>query len=495
MTAIQIQGFAPDMDPTTPGVIVACDGWIPTQRGMRTAYEPITTGYGALPSACKGAVLARLVDGSTRVIAGTATNLYDLTSGAWDEISKTTDVYATGTGRWRFAQIGNATIAVNWYDAPQKSITSGDFSDLANAPKAKFICATKSTSGEFLMMAATDDSAMTITGGPASNDQNRVWWSGIGNYTTWAPSLSTEAGTLQLVDTPGPITALKALGEYVVAYKQKAVYLGSYQGNVIQWGFRNVSDDIGALSAECVVMAGTTHYFISIDNIYRFAGDIPIPVGDAIKTWFFTDFDSERSEQVVSLYDRYRQLCYWFYPSTGSTADATDKWICLHIPTGRWGAGTNGVEAALESIAASGTWDQLWTGTDWDAIPDAVYDSGYFSVGQSFPAVFDDTHTMCSLSGAGGSNSLTTGYVGDDVLVGHLSRVTPRWLQLPTTAEMVHSYGMILGEALSPKPAQTMSEGRFDLRQSARWHQVALNTVGTCEFSGLVYDLRGAGRE
>jgi hypothetical protein len=495
MPVIQIQGFAPDADPTTPGIITVCDGWIPTQKGMRTAYEPITTGYGALPSACKGAVLARLVDGSVRIIAGTATNLYDVESGTWVEISKTTDVYATAAGRWRFAQIGNATVAVNWYDVPQVSITSGDFADLANAPKAKYICATKSTSGEFLMLGATDDTAVTITGGPAANDQNRVWWSGIGNYTTWAPSLSTEAGTLQLVDTPGPITALKALGEYIVAYKEKAVYVGSYQGNVIQWGFRNVSDDIGALSNECVVVAGTSHYFISIDNVYRFSGDIPIPVGDPIKTWFFSDFDSDKSDQVVSLFDRYRSLVYWFYPSIAGGGGVVDKWICLHIPTGRWGAGTNTVEAALESISASGTWDQLWVGLDYDSIPDAIYDSSYFSVGQSYPAVFDSTHTMCGLSGGSGTNSLTLGYVGDDVMVGRLNRLTPRWMQVPTSAEAVHSYGMLLGDTFTPKAAQAMSEGRFDLRQAARWHQVAITTVGTCEFSGLVYDLSSAGRE
>jgi hypothetical protein len=495
MGTIPILSFAPDLDPTTPGIVVACDGFIPTQKGLRTAYEPITTGYGALPSACKGAVLARLVDGTTRIIAGTATNLYEVGSGAWVEVSKSVDAYQTGTGRWRFAQIGNATIAVNWYDLPQRSISSGVFSDFVGVPKAKFACATKSTSGEFLMLGATDDTAVTITGGPNSNDQNRVWWSGIGNYTTWAPSLSTEAGTLQLVDTPGPLTALKALGEYVVAYKEKAVYLGSYQGNVIQWGFRNVSDDIGALSAECVVVAGTTQYFISIDNIYRFAGDIPVAVGDPIKTWFFTDFDSERSGEVVSLFDRYRQLVYWFYPSTGSTAGVVDKWIALHIPTGRWGAGTNTVEAALESISASGTWDQLWVGLGYDTITDVVYDSSYFSVGQSYPAIFDDTHTMCSLSGGGGTNTLTLGYVGDEVAVGRLRRMTPRWMQVPTSAEAVHSHGQLLGSTFSPKAAQTMSRGRFDLNQSARWHQVSLTTVGTCEFSGIGFDLVVSGKE
>jgi hypothetical protein len=40
-----------------------------------------------------------------------------------------------------------------------------------------------------------------------------------------------------------------------------------------------------------------------------------------------------------------------------------------------------------------------------------------------------------------------------------------------------------------------MSNGRFDIQQSARWHKEVITAVGDCEFSGLNVDIIGAGRE
>ena len=495
MPVTPIAGFVPDADPTTPGIMVACDGYIPTTKGMRSAYEPVSVGYGVLNAACKGAVLAKLVDGSVRIFAGTAANLYEVATGAWAERSKSANAYSTSIGRWRFGQVGNVTLATNWYDPIQVSNLSGVFADLAASPKAKYLVTTKSTAGEFVMLGATDDSAVTISGGPNSEDQNRVWWSGLGNYTTWAPSLATEAGTLQLLDTPGPITGLKSLGDYVVAFKAKSMYLGTYQGNQIQWGFRCVSDDIGTVANESIVSNGLALFFVGQDSFYRFAGDLPVDIGVGIKEWFFADLDSENTSLICSLYDRFRDLIYWFYPSTATGGGVLDKWVCYHIATGRWGAGTNTIEAAMESIAASKTWDDLWTGLTFDTIPDTIYDSAYFAVGKNFPAVFDATHDMCSLSGGGGTNSFTTGYVGDDIGLGRLRRVVPRWQQLPASATCVHTYGNILGDTFTDKAAVSMSQGRFDLMQSARWHKLTISTTGSCEFSALAYDIVGAGRE
>jgi hypothetical protein len=495
MAVIPIAGFLPDVDPTTPGVWTTCDGYIPTLSGMRSAYEPVSVGYSALEKACLGAALARLVDDSTRIIAGTEDNLWEVASGDWVERSKSVDAYSTGNGRWRFAQVGNVTLATNGTDRIQQSVLSGVFSDLADSPKARYICTTKSTVGEFVMLGATNDDGLGITGGPNSDDANRVWWSGLGNYTTWAPSLATEAGTLQLVDTPGPLTGLKALGDYVIAYKARSIYLGTYQGNQIQWGFRSLPGDIGASSNESIVSIGSAHLFLGAENFYRFNGDIPQPIGDGIKQWFFADLDVDYAGNIVSLYDRYADLCYWFYPSRNTGGGVLDRWVAYHVASGRWGAGSNNVEAAMETVSASPTWDDLWSGLTFATIPDIAYDSGYFSVGKSYPTVFTDTHLMSGLAGSGGTNTFTTGYVGDDQQLLHLRRATPRWQLVPTSATAVHRYGNELGSTITAKAAATMNRSRFDLRHVARWHQLEVTTVGNCEVSGLGYDLVPAGRE
>ena len=495
MAAVQIAGFVPDADPTTPGVWTACDGWIPTTKGMRSAYEPVSVGYAAMAAECKGATIARLVDGSTRVIAGTATKLYDIQSGVWTDITRATGGdYNGSTVRWRFAQVGNVTVAVNKLDLPQSSNTSGAFANVSGMPKARYIASSSSTSGEFLMLGATNDSSLGISGGPNADDENRVWWSGIGNYTTWAPSLSTQAGTLQLVDTPGPLTGLKPLGDYVIAYKERATYVLTYNGATVLWGARNVSNEVGALSNEAVVNTGTAHYFIGVDSIYKFAGDVPQDIGNGIKEWFFSDLDSSDPSKVQGLYDRYRDMVYWFYPSQSGNG-AVDHWIALHVSSGRWGAGSTTIECCLEAIGASITYDTFGAGLTYDTLPDVVYDSDYWSEGRSYPAIFTTSHVMSSLSGGSTTNSFTTGWMGDEVAYSFVRRMTPRWQVLPTSATCVHSHCSILGDAVLSNAASTMSEGRFDLRQSSRWHRFAIEATGTAELSALTIDGVPTGKE
>jgi hypothetical protein len=498
MAAIQIQGFLPDADPTTPGVWTACDGWIPTSKGMRAAYEPITVGYDALAAACKGAVIARLVSGTTRLIAGTTTKLYDIQSGAWTSVTRQTlgaDVnYSSGSERWRFAQVGNVTLAVNHEDLPQYSITSGRFANLAGMPKARYIDTSSATAGAFVVLGGTDDSGLGITGGANAEDDNRVWWSGIGNYTTWAPSLATQAGMLQLVDTPGPITGLRQLGDYMAVYKARATYLLTYGGATVLWGARNVSSEIGALSNECVISTGLAHYFLGQDSVYRFSGDQPVDIGSGIRNWLSDDLDYSKAASILGTYDKRRDLLIWYYPSV-TGGGAIDHWIALHIASGRWGAGTTTVECVLEAVGESITYDNFGGGMDYDELPDVVFDSDYWSAGRAFTAVFNSSHVLCSLTNASGSNSFTTGYVGSDIAYSHVRRLTPRWLQVPTSATCEHSHTSVMGTATTSNALSAMVEGRFDLRQSSRWHRFTVYTEGNAELSWLDIDGIAAGKE
>ena len=47
-------GFAPDADPTTPGVITECTNLIPFEAGMKGAPVATSVGAAALAAACRG---------------------------------------------------------------------------------------------------------------------------------------------------------------------------------------------------------------------------------------------------------------------------------------------------------------------------------------------------------------------------------------------------------------------------------------------------------
>jgi hypothetical protein len=74
---IPLLGFAPDVDPTTPGVISDCNGMIPTLRGMRAASSAVKAGIPAIPGPVLGAVAAQRLNNTRRTVYGTATGLYE----------------------------------------------------------------------------------------------------------------------------------------------------------------------------------------------------------------------------------------------------------------------------------------------------------------------------------------------------------------------------------------------------------------------------------
>lgn len=127
---IKLIGFAPDLDPSTPGILIDCQNLLPTPRGMIPAPSPVASGMPALSSAAQGAVLMKRVDGTPRSIVGTATKLIEDSGGTWVDRTRPTAAYTGSTESvWRFTSLGDACIATNGADKVQSSI-DGVFTDI-----------------------------------------------------------------------------------------------------------------------------------------------------------------------------------------------------------------------------------------------------------------------------------------------------------------------------------------------------------------------------
>ena len=226
----KLLGFAPDADPTIPGVVTGCTNFIPYETGMQGAPTGSTpSGVPALASACLGAAVVTKLDDSRRVFAGAATKLYELSAGAWADRSSA--AYTSGSDtRWSFTQFGNATLAANLADVIQRSNGAGSFAAIGYALKAKIIFSV----GAFVMALNTSDATYGVS-------QDRWWCCASFDDSSWTPSVSTLATTGQLVSAPGQITAGGRLGEYAIVYKDKAIYVGQFVGAPGVWDFTQVS--------------------------------------------------------------------------------------------------------------------------------------------------------------------------------------------------------------------------------------------------------------
>ncbi len=481
---VPLNNFAPDLDPTTPGIMVECDNLLPTLKGYRAAPSPLGVGLPALPDACRGLIVIRDLDATWRVFAATGAAIYEATGTAWSDVSKTGGYTTTAEDvRWRFAQFGNVTLATNRSAPIQQALDAG-FDDVPTAPRAAIL---ETVSG-FAMAFDTIDATY--------GDRPDGWWcSALRNQADWTPAIATQAANGRLLDSPGAIRAARRLGADIVAYKERSMYLGRYLGPPLIWSWTLIPGEIGALSQESVVDIGTAHVFLGVDDFYLFDGTRPQSIGSPLREWFFADIEPRFRYRVQALHDRINSLVYWFYPARGSDGALT-KWVAYHYKANKWGHGTLTVEAASEYLNGAITYDTLGDYfATYDAIPAIAYDSPYWNEASIIASVVDSTHTFRTLLGPAGPASLTTGDMGDDETFTTLTRVRPRFVTAPASATLDHLVHDELGTDPAVAESSDLNAGKFDALWSSRWHRLRVATSGNMEITALAAQFAEDGTE
>jgi hypothetical protein len=470
---MRLIGYAPDLDQTVQGVITDCSAYVPTEKGMQSAPSAQDPGIAALAATCFGAAAVRKLDNSTRVIAGSATKLYELSALAWTDRTRAVGGdYTLGSDSfWRFAQFGDTTLAAAKSDTLQAS-SSVAFANVTGSPKAAIV----ETVGNFVFLCDTNEATY-------GDSPNRWWCSAIRDHTDWTPSIATQSATNTLVSAPGKIFAAKRFGDQIVVYKERAMYVGTYVGAPLIWDFQQVPGEAGCSSQEAVVNIGNAdnpvHIFMGADDFWRFDGARPVPLGGPLRKTVYADLSSAYAYRIKTLHDRVNSRVYFLYPSRAGNG-TIDSCVVYHYRNNTWGRDDRSIEAALEYVSGGltyDTWDVPYP--TYNNLPtDISYDSPFWTSGQTTPGFFNTSHKLLSLDGVAGNSSFTLGDLGDDDNFYLLNRVKPRWLTKPTSATMTNYYKNNEGDALTTDATTTMSSSRFDVLRSARWHRLQFNLVG-----------------
>lgn len=482
----KLLGFTPDMDPTTPGVITACVNFIPYETGMAGAPSgsaPASTP--PLAAACTGAVVATKLDDTRRILAGTATKLYELSGGAWTDVTRVGNYTGGIDTRWSYTQFGNATIASNLTDTMQRS-TSGAFTDIATAPKAKIVFSV----GSFVMALNTSDATYGVS-------QNRWWCSATFNETSWTPSVTTLCATGMLVSAPGQITAGGKLGDYAVVYKDKAIFLGQFVGAPSVWDWTQVTGgDAGCVGQDAWVDIGGAHFIVGQDNLWIFDGSRPVPVGmGQVREWFYANSNPAYRYKIQCIFDRQTSRVWIFYPSLSSVT--LDSAMVYHLATKQFGLATINVQAVLNYISAGMTIDGLSSiSATIDGLSAYSFDSQFWLSGGRALAVFDTANQLKLMTGTSASSSYTTGDMGDDDAVSLLSKLRIRFAPgyAPATATAQAFRKMTEGAGLTAGGTHTLNDGKFDVLQSARLHRARIDMTGDVRVLAMGATLKLAGK-
>lgn len=479
---IPATGFAPDADPTSQGVFIDCTNIVPTINGFKAGPSLNDSGSSVLPDVCRGSGLIAQLDNTRRLFAGTPTKVYELIAGVWTDRSRAGGYTSGAENRWRFAQMGNVTLATNQMDVIQASTTAA-FSDVAGAPKARII----ETVAGFVMALATND--------PINGDLPDQWWcSGLYDYTAWTPNPATQAANGRLLGAPGDIRAGRRLGNNMVVYKEKSMFLGTYLGPPIIWAWEQIIGDQGALSQGAVVSIGTAHVFIGADDFWLYDGSRPVPIGAPVRKWFFATAASASLYKTQGYYDRVNALVYWYFVSNKSTSGEIDECLIYNTKTQRWGRASRAIQSTIEFISLGLTFDTMGGKyPTYEDITGMAYDTYEWFASGSQSAVFTPDGKIMRLSGAALPSSITLNDMGDDSQYSTLSRVRVRFLQSPQTGSLQAFFREVEGDLLQLGETATLDDGKFDLLWSARWHRLQMNFTGEMEMNGFAVQLNPDG--
>lgn len=476
---IPLLGFAPDAEPTTPGVIVECDNMIPYESGMEAAPSPVNVGVSALAAACQGAAITRDLSNTSLTFAGTSTNLYLKSGSSWSSVGSGYTLSADDV--WRFAVFGNSPLAVCSATNLLK-YSGGAFAAIAGAPKAKVVISAKG----FVMLLATNE-------GTYGDSPDRWWCSALFNEMDWTPNVATQCATGRLVEGSGPLTAGLRMGDTIVAYKERCIFVGQYVGASAVWQWSPPIGDVGCVGVEAVADTPIGHVFVGSDNIYVFDGTRPVPIGDAIKQWWLDNSSAQYRYRTKVLWDRENGRVYVFYPSLSSTG-ACDAVLVYHVGTKRWGAMTRNVEAVINYASDGITYDGgSALVTDYDSGPAISFDSPFWLTSKSSPGFFGTDHKVYTLTGVPGYSYFVTGDYGDEGAYSMCTALRVRCALLPSDLDCQGYTFQMSGGASSAGSTSVFDGSKFPMRQTGRFHRFLVSMTGTAKVSAIRPELKAAG--
>ena len=474
---IPFVGFAPDSPPETPGIFTDCKNILPSLGMFVAAPTPIDCGLGAISGAARGFAVTRKLDSSARVFCGSDTKLYEQSGGSWSDKSKAGNYTLGPDDRWRFAQFGNISLAAAKGSTLQYIDGGATFLDCsASAPKAAIV---ETINNQVFIC--------DINGMGFGDDVTRWACSALGSYTDWTPSVSTQCVSGQLLDSPGPITAGKRLGDIMVMYKDKAMYVAEYVGAPQVWNVRRVPGDIGAPCNEAVIKTGTAHFFIGSDDFYVFDGSRPEPLNSPCRNWFFNNVNQAYLYKTCGTFDYINQRIYWWFVSNSSAGGKLDKCIVYNVKSNQWGRMDCDIEYVADYVSSGLTYTTIGSAyATYNDLPTGIsYNSPFWTSGSSVIAYFKTDHKAYQMSGVAGESKITTGHYGDNMQFSTLNRIRPRFIQSPTNSSLSYSHSNTDASSFVTNLSSTYANNWYDLVWSARWHKMEFTYNGAMAISSF----------
>lgn len=384
---------APYQSPGSPNV----KNVIPSALSYRPFKAFATYSTNALGARARGLWYGRAVDGSSRVFAGSATDLYTLSGTTWNEVTRSSGGdYAVGDeSMWSMVQFGDTLIAVNGTDAPQAFTLSN-----AIDGSAKFAALSGSPpTGEFVTVVGD-----FVVMGKIAAAKNRVQWSGINNAASWATSATTMADQQDMPDG-GNVRGLCG-GVFGVVLQEDCIRRMDFIGPPEIFKFTLIARNVGASIEGSIAEHANRVFFMHRTGPYMLVnGSELVPIGtQKVTRTFWEAVDQTYLHRVTATIDPGNKLYLLSFPGPDASAGTPDTVWAYEWEVGRWSP----IEPGNHEMISSGSQQNSITIDDADDYADDIDAAGAPSLdsevysGSIVPllAAFNTSHELMFANGA-----------------------------------------------------------------------------------------------
>jgi len=362
--------WLPDAPPHVPTRIDLLNAYpAPTHWRPVGQFTAITDPLG---DTFNGGVAYVASDGTSALFAGSLTNLYRYSAGAWNSVISG----LTTSGRWQFTQFDDLVIAVNGGATQYYDMITSACGDLAGAPSGTSVATVR----DFVVI------------GEADGDRLMVQWSGFNDPNGWTPG-TNESG-FQPMLSGGEVMGVTG-GEYGLIIQRNAIKRMSYLGEEPWFQFDEIANNVGCVAKGSIAKAGDLVFFLSDRGFMVCDGATVKPIGsERVDRTFFAKYPRSTLDQLYSAVDPNAYVVMWVMPGNPGFGWgynwAIDKWFPVSIPM-------QGVFSGFTTNTSLDDLDALFPG-GLDSIPYSLDDSR-FAGGDPLLLFVDNAGQVGTLSG------------------------------------------------------------------------------------------------
>jgi len=182
----------------------------------------------------------------------------------------------------------------------------------------------------------------------AGGNLRNVAWADRNTLTTWTPSATNEAGSIELQTTGQIMCGIRTRGQTLIITSNDC-HAAQYTGPPYIYNISRVGTGCGIISRKAAASVDAGVMWMGDESFFRYNGSSVEPLRCDVADLVFRDMNRSQKSKIWSIKNVQNREIWWFYPSGSS--NEIDKYVAFDYAENHWLIGdlsrTTGVESGV----------------------------------------------------------------------------------------------------------------------------------------------------